>query len=75
LHINVIVVPVLLPPHDHKRHDRDRDRDRGEDLVTYDLAPQRESLSITKEVRPMLIQTNGKSVERQLVQLTTVVAN
>jgi len=73
LHINVIVMPVVLPPRDH-RH-RDRDRDRGEDLVTYDLAPQRESLSITKEVRPMLIQTNGKSAERQLVQLTTVVAN
>jgi hypothetical protein len=73
LHINVIVMPVVLPPRDH-RH-RDRDRDRGEDLVTYDLAPQRESLSVTKEVRPMLIQTNGKSAERQLVQLTTIVAN
>lgn len=72
LHINVIVVPVILPPRDHRHRDRDRDRD--EDLVTYDLVPQRESLSITKEVRPMLIQADGKSAERQLVQLTTVVA-
>ena len=71
LHINVIVIPVILPPHDHRHRDRDRGRD--EDMVSYNLSPQEEKLSITKEVRLMLVTVNGRSAERQPVQLTTVV--
>jgi hypothetical protein len=68
LHINVIVVPVVIPP----RHHRDRGRD--EEAVSYNLATREERLSVTEEVRPMLVDVQGKGVQQQPVQLTTVVA-
>ncbi len=67
LHIRVIVVPVVAPP----RHHRHRDRDEGS--VSYNLSPREEKLSITEEVRPMLVDVQGTGVEQQSVQLTTVV--
>ncbi|HEX4604935.1 MAG TPA: hypothetical protein VH724_13130 [Candidatus Angelobacter sp.] len=72
LHISVIVAPVVFPPRDHRHGDRDRDR--GKDSVTYNLPSEEDRLSITQEVKPMLVDVNGKGAERQPVQLTTVVA-
>jgi hypothetical protein len=72
LQINAIVVPAVAPPR-HHRH-RDRDRDRDDEAVTYNLDPQRERVSVTEEVRPMLVQ-EGSSVPRQeQVRIVTVVA-
>lgn len=72
LQINAIVVPAITLPH-HHRH-RDRDRDRDDEAVTYNLDSQRERLSVTEEVRPMLVQ-EGSSVPRQeQVRIITVVA-
>jgi hypothetical protein len=68
LHINAIVVPVIIPP----RHERHRDHDDG--FVSYNLSPQEQKLSITEEVRPMLVKVDGRAAEQQLVQQTTVVA-
>ncbi|HEY1528622.1 MAG TPA: hypothetical protein VGH51_20545 [Candidatus Angelobacter sp.] len=67
LHIRVIVVPVVAPHHDRK------DRDRDEDSVAYNLAPRKEELSITEEVRPMLVNTQGQGAALQPVHLTTLV--
>ena len=58
----------------HHRH-RDRDRGRDDDAVTYNLDPQREKLSVTEEVRPMLVHDGSGSVARQeQVRIITVVA-
>jgi hypothetical protein len=62
LQINVIVVPVVIPP----RHHRHRDRDEGS--VSYNLFPLEEKLSITEEVRAM--QVNAR---QEQVRITTVV--
>ena len=70
LHISVIVAPVILPP----RRDRDRDHnEKNEGMVSYNLGAQDTQLSITKEVRPMMVSVNGATAEKQPVQLTTVV--
>jgi hypothetical protein len=72
LQINAIVVPAITLPH-HHRH-RDRDRDRDDEAVTYNLDSQREKLSVTEEVRSILVQ-DGSSVPRQeQVRIITVVA-
>ena len=69
LHISVTVAPVILPP----RRDRHEDRDeKSEGMVSYHLGAQGTQLSITKEVRPMLVSANGNA-EQQPVHLTTVV--
>jgi hypothetical protein len=69
LHITAIVAPVIIPP----RHDRHRGRDgENEGMVSYNLAPQEQKLSIKEEVRPMLVTVNG-GPQQQPVQLTTVV--
>jgi hypothetical protein len=66
LHINVIVVPTVAPPRHRERHDRD-------DSVVYDLSPRDEQFSVMEEVRPMRVELQGKGVQQQPVQLTTVV--
>lgn len=71
LHINVIVMPVVLPPRDHRHRDRDRDRD--EDLVTYNLSPQEDRLSVTEEVRPMLVNSAGSFAKEEQVRVVTVI--
>jgi len=71
LHINVIVVPVILPPHDH-RH-RDRNRGREEDLVSYNLSPQEERFSVTEEVHPMLVNSADSFAKEEPVRVVTVV--
>ena len=68
LHINVIVAPVVFPPH-HKDKDKDRDKDRDEAGVTYNLRTSAEKFSITEETRSMLV--NG--LKHEQVQLTTIV--
>lgn len=70
LHITATVAPVIIPP----RHDRHRGRDgENEEIVSYNLGSQEQKLSITEEVRPMLVNVNGSTAEKQPVQLTTVV--
>ena len=71
LHINVIVVPVILPPHDHRHRDRDRGRD--EDLVSYNLSPQEERFSVTEEVRPMLVNSADSVAKEEPVRVVTVI--
>lgn len=68
LHIRVIVAPVIFPP----RHDRNKDHDDG--IVSYNLTSQEQQLSITEDVRRMLVSVDGKAAELQPVQLTTIVA-
>ena len=70
LHISVIVAPVILPP---RRDRHDDDRRENENSVSYKLGAQESTLSITEEVRPMLVNVNGSPVQQQPVQLTTVV--
>src|ERR1051326_5353539 len=57
LHINVIVAPVIFPPH---RKDRDRDRDEG--AVLYNLSPSMEKLSISREMRILAVD-GGKQAQ------------
>jgi len=73
LHINVIVMPVILPPHDHRHKDRDRDRGRDEDLVSYNLSPQEERFSVTEEVRPMLVNSADSLAKEEPVRVVTVI--
>ena len=68
LHIRVIVAPVIFPP----RHDRHKGHDDGN--VSYNLTSQEQHLSITEEVRQMLVKVDGKAAQQQPVQLTTIVA-
>jgi hypothetical protein len=70
LHINVNVVRAVGA----HRHDKDKGRDRDENTVAYDLMPRNEELSITREVRPMLVDVQGIGAQKQPVNLTTVVA-
>ena len=67
MQINVIVVPVVIPPH-HHRH-----RDRDEGSVSYNLSPHEEKLSITEEVRPMLVNIDDNAARQEQVRITTVV--
>jgi hypothetical protein len=71
LHINVIVLPVILPPHDHRHRDRDRGRD--EDLVSYNLFPQEERFSVTEEVHSMLVNSADSFAKEVPVRVVTVV--
>lgn len=68
LRIKVVVVPAIAP-----RHHKDKDKDRNEGAVAYDLQPQREEFSITEEVRPILVEVQGKGPQMEPVHLTTVV--
>ena len=67
MHIRVIVVPVVAPPRHHKHNNRD------DDAVTYNLNTHSETMSVTEEIRPMVVETGG-SVRQEQVRLTTVVA-
>ena len=67
LRIKVIVVPAI------GAHRKDKDKDRDEGMVTYDLQPRRSEFSITEEVRPMLVERQGKGPQMETVHLTTVV--
>lgn len=63
LHIRLVVVPAVIPPHHN-------DRDHGsEDAVIYKLEPVAEQFSIKKEYRPMVVETG----RQEQVQLTTIV--
>ena len=66
LHIHVIVAPAIFPPH-HKHHDGDRDHDEA--AVRYRLFSSTEKLSISQEMRAMLVD----GTKQAQVQLTTVV--
>ncbi|MGZ4890224.1 MAG: hypothetical protein ACXWBH_13670 [Candidatus Angelobacter sp.] len=68
LRINVNVVPAVGAHHHHKN----KDRDREEDDVSYNLMPQREKLSVTEEVRPMLADSGNNSVRQEQVRIITV---
>jgi len=70
LHINVNVVRTV----GIHRHDKDKDRDKDDGTVSYDLMPRDEELSVTREVRPMLVEVQGVGAQKQPVNLTTVVA-
>jgi hypothetical protein len=70
LHINVNVVRAVGV----HRHDKDKDRDKDDGTVSYNLMPRDEELSVTREVRPMLVEVQGIGAQKQPVNLTTVVA-
>ena len=67
LRIKVIVIPAI------GAHRKDKDKDRDESMVTYDLQPRRAEFSVTEEVRPMLVEGQGKGSQMEPVHLTTVV--
>jgi hypothetical protein len=68
MHISVMVVPVVIPPRHHKHKDHDDDED-----IVYNMSMRRETMSVTEEVRPMLVQA-GDSTHLEQVRITTVVA-
>jgi hypothetical protein len=68
MHIRVMVVPVAMPPRRHKHKDHDE-----EDIV-YNLSTHRETMSVTEEVRPMLVQQDSSAARLEQVRITTVVA-
>jgi hypothetical protein len=70
LHINVNVVRAVGV----HRHNKDKDRDKDDGTVSYDLMPRDEELSVTREVRPMLVEVQGIGAQKQPVNLTTVLA-
>jgi hypothetical protein len=71
LRISVNVVPAITPERHHKDNDRDKDRDH--DAVSYDLTRRDEEVSISREVRSMLVEVQGGAQE-QPVEMTTVVS-
>jgi hypothetical protein len=71
LRVHVIVVPAVALHRHHRDKDKDKDRDEGP--VTYDLQPQREELSVTEEVRPMLVDFGGNAARQEQVRIITVV--
>jgi len=72
LHIDVKVVPAV------HHHDKDRDKDKNKDgdredsLVSYNLNPQHEELSVTEETRLMMVDS-GNAVRQEQVRAITVV--
>jgi len=70
LHLKVNVVRAV----DVRHHDKDKDRDKDDSTISYDLMPRDEELSVTREVRPMLVEVQGIGAQKQPVNLTTVVA-
>jgi hypothetical protein len=66
LHINVIVVPTVAPPH-HK------DRDRDDAMVSYDLKPDDDKLSVSEETRSMLVTRGDSPARQEQVRVITVV--
>ena len=68
MHIHVRIVPVAMPPRHHKHTDRD------EEGVIYELNTHHETMSVTEEVRPMLVQEDGSVARLEQVRITTVVA-
>jgi hypothetical protein len=68
LRISVNVVSAVTPQRHHK------DKDRGDDIVSYDLMAQDQELSISREVRPMLVEVQENGAQTQPVESTTVVA-
>jgi hypothetical protein len=69
LRIKVNVVPAIAPD----RHHKDKDKDRDHDAVFYDLTRRDEEVSISREVRSMLVEVQGGAQE-QPVEMTTVVS-
>ena len=68
MHIRVRVVPVAMPPRHHKH------KDHEEEGIVYNLSTHQETMSVTEEVRPMLLQEDGSVARLEQVQITTVVA-
>jgi hypothetical protein len=71
LRISVNVVPAITPERHHKDNDKDKNRDH--DAVSYDLTRRDEEVSISREVRSMLVEVQGGAQE-QPVEMTTVVS-
>jgi hypothetical protein len=69
LRISVNVVPAIIP----ERHHKDKDKGREHDAVSYDLTRRDDELSISREVRSMLVEVQGGTRE-QPVEMTTVVS-
>jgi hypothetical protein len=69
LRISVNVVPAITP----ERHHKDKDKDRDHDAVSYDLTRRDDEVSISREVRSMLVEVQGGGLE-QPVEMTTVVS-
>jgi hypothetical protein len=78
LRIEVNVVPAVAVHHrDHdkdegKDKDKDKDRGREDDAVFYNLNPRHEELSVTEEMRSMLVDS-GNAVQQEQVRTITVV--
>jgi hypothetical protein len=69
LRINVNVVPAIDPD----RHHKDKDKDRDHEAVSYNLMRRDEEVSISREIRSMLVEAQGGAQE-QPVEMTTVVS-
>ena len=47
-----------------KDKDKDKDRGREDDAVSYNLNPRHEDLSVTEEMRPMLVDSGNAQSSR-----------
>jgi len=76
LHIEANVVSAVHHrDHDKdegKDKDKDKDRGREDDAVSYSLNPRHEELSVTEEMRAMLVDS-GNAVQHEQVRTITVV--
>ena len=65
LHIKVRVVPAVIPPHRHHRHD--------DGSVTYDFALDRQKFSVIEEVHPLPQQDAAAKTPGAYLRTTTIV--
>ncbi|MGC2697798.1 MAG: hypothetical protein WA738_18580 [Candidatus Angelobacter sp.] len=67
LHINVVIMPVVMPPNPRERHDRD------DATVAFNLAPSTKNISVSEEMRPMRVEVDDRTTREEEVRILTVV--
>jgi len=76
LRIEVNVVRTVAVHHrdkdDKDVNDKDKDKDRKDAAVSYNLSPRNEEISVTEEMRPMLVDS-GNTVRQEQVRAITIV--
>jgi hypothetical protein len=72
LRIEVKVVRAVAVHHRDKDDDEDKDRARNDGAVSYNLNPRHEELSVTQEMRSMLVDS-GNTVRQEQVRAITIV--
>jgi len=76
LRIDVKVVPAVRVHHRDKDDDEDKDKDKDQGqkdaAVSYNLNPLHEELSVTEEMRSMLVDYENSLRQQQVLSITIV---